>query len=180
VATLIEDKEGITWGCAFKVTGSLALEYLNQRECTLGGYVTKYVKFYPRLATERSGITGEAFPALIYIATPDNEHWIGHEPIEITAKEIAECRGPSGHNVEYLIRLAMFMREEWPGIYDDHLFSLENLVREHLLQNNICLSTVMGQPPQRVRRDSHEEVRRPISFEYTSRVPDKKLRCLNI
>lgn len=28
--------QGITWGCAYKVTGDSALEYLKQRECTLG------------------------------------------------------------------------------------------------------------------------------------------------
>lgn len=54
--------QGIVFGCAYKITGDLALNYLEQRECTLGGYITTYTKFYPRFATESSGLSGEAFP----------------------------------------------------------------------------------------------------------------------
>ncbi|XP_049536881.1 glutathione-specific gamma-glutamylcyclotransferase 1 [Anopheles darlingi] len=183
VATLIEDKEGITWGCAFKVTGQDALEYLGQRECTLGGYATKYIKFYPRIASEQSGISGEAFATLVYIATPKNEYWIGEEPLLVTARQIVESRGPSGHNVEYLIRLAMFMRDELPGASDEHLFELESLVRRFVAEAdlNVDQLLMMGNTPlRRIRRDTHEEVRRHVTFEYTSRVPDTKLRCLHI
>ena len=28
--------QGITWGCAYKIIGEDALQYLNQRECNLG------------------------------------------------------------------------------------------------------------------------------------------------
>ncbi|XP_055551277.1 glutathione-specific gamma-glutamylcyclotransferase 1 [Wyeomyia smithii] len=180
VATLIEDNNGITWGCAFRVTGSLALEYLKQRECTLGGYATDYIKFFPRVASEHSGFSGEAFLTLVYIATPKNELWIGEEPLVETARQIAQCRGPSGHNVEYLIRLAIFMREELPGAADEHLFELEDLVRRFVAEANVAIGTLLGSTPRRIRRDSHEEVRRHVSFEYTSRVPEKKLRCLHI
>lgn len=180
VATLIEDKEGITWGCAFKVTGQLALDYLKQRECTLGGYQTDYIRFYPRKASEWSGISGQAFPALVYIATPKNDLWIGEEPLVETARQIAECQGPSGHNVEYLIRLAIFMREELPGACDEHLFELEGLVRRFVAEANVAITSLLGSAPRRIRRDSHEEVRRHVSFEFTARVPEKKLRCLHI
>ncbi|XP_058059857.1 glutathione-specific gamma-glutamylcyclotransferase 1 [Anopheles bellator] len=182
VATLIEDKEGITWGCAFRVTGRDALDYLSQRECTLGGYATEYIKFYPRVASEQSGISGEAFPTLVYIATPKNEYWIGEEPVLVTARKIVESRGPSGHNVEYLIRLAMFMRDELPGASDEHLFELEGLVRRFLAEANINVEQLMvgNTTLRRIRRDAHEEVRRHVTFEYTSRVPDTKLRCLHI
>lgn len=181
VATLIEEKDGITWGCAFKVSGTLALDYLRQRECTLGGYLTDYIKFFPRLASEHSGFSGEAFPALVYIATPKNELWIGEEPLVETARQIASCRGPSGHNVEYLIRLAVFMREELPGASDEHLFELEGLVRRFVAEANLSMAALLGSTPRpRIRRDSHENVRRHVSFEYTSRVPEKKLRCLHI
>lgn len=180
VATLIEDKEGITWGCAFKVTGQLALDYLKQRECTLGGYQTDYIRFYPRKASEWSGISGQAFPALVYIATPKNDLWIGEEPLVETARQIAECQGPSGHNVEYLIRLAVFMREELPGACDEHLFELEGLVRRFVAEANVAIGSLLGNAPRRIRRDSHEEIRRHASFEFTARVPEKKLRCLHI
>lgn len=65
-------------------------------------------------------------------------------------------------------------------VHDDHLFELERLVKDMLSKQKISLVSVMGRAPERIRRDSHEEVRRPTSFEYASRVPDVKLRCLNI
>ncbi|KAH8281154.1 hypothetical protein KR054_012508 [Drosophila jambulina] len=180
VATLVEDKEGITWGCAYRITGSTALEYLKQRECTLGGYATIDTKFFPRVASQDTPFSGEAVEVLVYIATPENIHWSGDAPLEEIAKQIVTCRGPSGHNAEYLLRLAMFMHEEIPGVRDDHLFELERLVLEELYRRDIPLSSVMGRNPDRIRRDSHEDIRRPPSFEFTSRVPDTKLRCLNI
>ncbi|KAH8247828.1 hypothetical protein KR038_010496 [Drosophila bunnanda] len=180
VATLVEDKEGITWGCAYRITGSTALEYLKQRECTLGGYATIDTKFFPRVASQDTPFSGEAVEVLVYIATPENIHWLGDGPVAEIAKQIVDCRGPSGHNAEYLLRLAMFMHEEIPGVRDDHLFELERLVLEELYRRDIPLSSVMGRNPDRIRRDSHEDIRRPPSFEFTSRVPDTKLRCLNI
>lgn len=181
VATLIDDKQGITWGCAYKLTGHSALDYLKQRECTLGGYVTQYTKFYPRIASDdASEICGEAFPSLIYLATERNSQWLGEDTVPAIAQQIVECSGPSGHNVEYLLRLAAFMRDEIDGAVDEHLFELEANVKAILDKRQICLHSVMGVNPQRIRRDSYEVVRRPPSFEYASRVPDVKLRCLNI
>lgn len=123
---------------------------------------------------------GEAFPAILYIATDKNCHWLGEENLPLIANQITDSNGPSGHNVEYLLRLAMFMREELPEADDEHLFSLEKLVRDKLIKNKICLTSIMGEMPEPIRRNSHEEVRTPASFEFTSRVPAQKLRCLNI
>lgn len=180
VVTLVEDNIGITWGCAYKVTGDYALKYLEMRECTLGGYEMKYTKFFPRVASEFSGITGEAFPVILYIATPTNSHWLGDdEPVKI-AKQIVDASGPSGHNIEYLLRLAIFMREEIPHAVDEHLFELEKLVREEIIRRKICVHSVMGHQPQRIQRDYHETQHRNVTFAHSSRVPEKKLRCLNI
>ncbi|XP_018795776.1 PREDICTED: glutathione-specific gamma-glutamylcyclotransferase 1 isoform X2 [Bactrocera latifrons] len=180
VATLIEDKEGITWGCAYKITGSTALEYLKQRECKLGGYIVLETKFFPRVASFDTPFSGEAVPVLVYVATPDNCHWLGEDTAENIAEQIVNCRGPSGHNVEYLLRLADFIREEIPDVVDSHLFELEFLVLEKLHKRQIPLWSVMGVSPERIRRDSHEEIKRPPTFEFTSRIAERKLRCLNI
>lgn len=117
---------------------------------------------------------------LVYVATPENSHWLGDAPLEVIAHQIANSRGPSGHNAEYLLRLALFMHEEIPGVRDEHLFELERLLLEEIYRKEIPLSSLMGRNPDRIRRDSHEDVRRPPSFEFTSRIPDTKLRCLNI
>ncbi|XP_075148364.1 glutathione-specific gamma-glutamylcyclotransferase 1 [Haematobia irritans] len=180
VATLVEDKEGITWGCAYRITGQIALDYLKQRECTLGGYTTVDTKFYPRIASYDTPFGGEAVPVLVYIANKESEHWLGEDQLENVAKQIVECEGASGHNVEYLLRLARFMHEEIPEIWDDHLFQLETLVLDELRNRDIPLWKVMGRNRGRIRRDSHEDIRRPTSFEFTSRIPERKLRCLNI
>lgn len=180
--TLVEDEKSITWGCAYKVTGDLALRYLDQRECKLGGYEVVYAKFYPHKATEFSGISGEAFPVMLYIATPRNTFWMGgsDECLEEIALQIVNARGRSGHNIEYLLRLAQFMRDELPNAEDSHLFTLEKLVREEIMRRKICIFSVMGQQPPQIPRDFHESHRRQVTFAHTSRIPEKKLRCLNI
>ncbi|ALC46562.1 CG10365 [Drosophila busckii] len=180
VATLVEDKEGITWGCAYKLTGETALEYLKERECTLGGYATLETKFYPRIAPHDTPFGGEAVEVLLYIATPANIHWMGEAPLPKIAQLIATSRGPSGHNAEYLLRLALFMHEELDCAWDQHLFELERLVLQELYRMNIPVSAVMGRNPERIRRDSHANLHRPPSFEFTSRIQSTKLRCLNI
>lgn len=159
---------------------------MRQRECTLGGYITEYTKFYPRHASDEATdaeVNGAAFPALLYVATDANGQWLGDGDCVQIARQIVDCRGASGHNVEYLLRLAYFMRDEVPGADDEHLFELEALVRGELARRGVSLADVMGAEPQRIRRDSYEEEaagRPPRSFEYVSRVPDVKLRCLHI
>lgn len=188
VATLIEDNEGIAWGRAFKVHGSSALPYLERRECSLGGYLTQITTFYSRDGSH-------SFPTLVYIATNSNEHWLGDAPINSIAKQITECSGPSGHNVEYLLRLADFMHDHLPDVHDEHLFSLEMIVRAKIKEDKMCLTTLMGNREfdidfkdvepnvALIDRPDEENIEHPIrqdSFEYTSRVPSKPLRCLNI
>lgn len=72
------------------------------------------------------------------------------------------------------------MRDEIPGVDDEHLFILEKLVREKMIKRQICVNSVMGSQPLRIRRDTHESLRRPINFEFTTKVQEKRLRCLNI
>lgn len=122
VVTLIEQDDACTWGVAFEVTGSQieeCLAYLNVREAVRGGYGTRMVEFIPQdeyLAPVQ---------ALVYIATPDNPTYLGSASVEEIAAQIAVCRGKTGHNVEYLLRLAEFMRARCPGVDDPHLFSIE-------------------------------------------------------
>lgn len=122
VVTLIEDDDVCTWGVAFEVIGAQmeeCLKYLNVREAVRGGYVTKVVEFFPR-GQEESPV-----PALVYIATPDNPIYLGPATAEEIAAQIIVCKGKSGHNIEYLLRLAEFMRTTCPDVEDTHLFSIE-------------------------------------------------------
>lgn len=188
VATLVEEAEGTVYGRAFQVQNNAALPYLENRECALGGYVTTVSTFYSREENRN-------FPVIIYIATNKNEHWLGDAPLHSIAQQIFECSGPSGHNVEYLLRLAEFMHRYLPEAHDEHLFALELLVRSKIEECNLCLRTLMGNREFRIDLDSREhDVReehrvgdgkndpainlRENSFPFLSQVPAKTLRCL--
>ncbi|XP_072314154.1 glutathione-specific gamma-glutamylcyclotransferase 1-like [Eucyclogobius newberryi] len=126
VVTLIEDEEASTWGVAYEVTGPQieeSLQYLNIREVMMGGYITEVVEFTPRERDQSSLF------ALVYIATADNPIYLGPASDSEIAAQIASCRGSTGLNMEYLVRLAEFMRLYCPDVADHHLFAVE----EHAL-----------------------------------------------
>ena len=62
--------------------------------------------------------------------------------------QVVESRGDAGHNVEYVLKLAEWIREKLPDVKDDHLFDIEKAVRTKIDQHNLCLTSLMG--------DSHE------------------------
>ncbi|CAL7940556.1 unnamed protein product [Xylocopa violacea] len=187
VATLVEEKEGVVHGRAFQVQDTTALPYLNNRECTLGGYITTITTFYSREGNRN-------FPVVVYIATNKNEHWLGEAPLHNIATQIFECSGPSGHNVEYLLRLAEFMHRYLPEVHDEHLFTLELLVRSRIKEENMCLTTLMGDRDFNVYLEDIEiDVRdednnvpannaginlRENSFQFILQTSDETLRCL--
>ncbi|CAJ1073742.1 glutathione-specific gamma-glutamylcyclotransferase 1-like [Xyrichtys novacula] len=122
VVTLVEDREACTWGVAYEVTDSKleeSLQYLNMREVVLGGYITQMVEFIPKEKPHTPLL------ALVYIATSDNPIYLGPASDADIAAQIAICRGNTGHNIEYLVRLAEFMRMNCPEVVDEHLFSIE-------------------------------------------------------
>lgn len=197
VATLIEDDKGCVHGVSFAVSGEAAIPYLQQRECTLGGYVTHFTTFYP-LGDSSTSSNSQVLRVLVYIATPKNDLWLGDAPPVSIARQIAESRGDSGHNAEYLVRLADFMREHCPQSADEHLFEIEREMRRYVTDDlQMDLETLMGDGSECIRyhkkaRESgaeasalepqihrREEIRAD-TFQFSARVPDKQLRCLNI
>jgi len=168
------------WGLAFQVRGEAALPYLNNRECDLGGYRTTLSMFHPRNSDQ-------SFPVLLYVATPSNKHWLGDGSLPSIADQIVESEGNSGHNVEYLLRLADFVRENVPEASDDHLFGLEKLVKERVVSRKLCLQSLMGERVERAPVAPVPEARPPVpapptlsNAQFSNRVPSKKLRCVNI
>lgn len=111
---------------AYEVTGSQIEEtsqYLNMRECVLGGYITETVEFIPKEKGQGP------LQALVYIATSDNPIYLGPASNQEIAAQIAICSGNMGPNIEYLLRLAEFMRLYCPEVEDEHLFSIEAAVQ---------------------------------------------------
>lgn len=95
------------------------LQYLNMREVVLGGYIIEKVEFIPKDKCQYPLL------ALVYIATSDNPIYLGPASDLEIAAQIAICSGNTGHNIEYLVRLAEFMRLNCPEVEDEHLFSIE-------------------------------------------------------
>ncbi|CAG5866336.1 glutathione-specific gamma-glutamylcyclotransferase 1-like [Menidia menidia] len=125
VVTLVADKEASTWGVAYEVPESQikeSLQYLNMREVVLGGYKTEMVEFNPKEKSQGPLL------ALVYIATSDNPIYLGPASDKEIAAQISICRGNTGHNMEYLLRLVEFMRLCCPEVEDEHLFSIEAAV----------------------------------------------------
>lgn len=78
-----------------------------------------------------------------------------------------------------------------PEAHDEHLFTLEMLVRSRIKEANICLTTLMGNrdfvidldedaEPVENRADVNERIRDENAFQFSARIPSKTLRCVNI
>jgi len=117
VVTLIEDRDAVCGGIAFLVDASV-FNHLDVRE--KNGYL--------RLTTEMNFADGTHDKGLVYIATPDNEAYLGEASECDIARQIRYAEGTSGPNCEYLIKLARSLREL--GLNDRHVFDIEM----HILQ----------------------------------------------
>ncbi|CAL8286388.1 unnamed protein product [Lota lota] len=133
VVTLVQDHEACTWGVAYEVADSQvdeSLQYLDMREAVGGGYVLQLLEFTAREEkgqnnNNNNNNNNNKLLALVYIATSDNPIYLGPAPDSEIAERIVLCRGSAGLNMEYLLRLAQFMRCCCPDVDDEHLFSVE-------------------------------------------------------
>lgn len=116
VVTLIESPGATCKGMAYRVSPSV-FEHLDVRE--KNGYL--------RFATTMTFEDGSHREGLVYIATEDNEAFLGHAPDADIARQIAGAVGPSGPNSEYLLRLAESLRSL--GATCPHTFAIETHLR---------------------------------------------------
>jgi len=98
---------------------------LDKRE--KNGYEVIEAKFFPRQEKQR-----DPFNLMLYIGTPDNSDYAGPAEEEDIANVIQNAKGFSGHNIDYLLNLADFVRNNIPEDEDAHLFKLEQLVKSKL------------------------------------------------
>ena len=112
VVTLIEQADAICGGLAYLVEASVFAQ-LDERE--KNGYL--------RVATEMTFDDGSTATGLTYLATEDNEAYLGEASEYEIAQHICRAEGASGANSDYLLDLAVALREL--GQQDDHVFAIE-------------------------------------------------------
>jgi cation transport regulator ChaC len=131
VVTVLPEADAECAGRVYRVDPAAEREVLaglDQRE--QGGYERYEVEAW--LTPGEPDEAGEARPpaarvsALMYAATPGNRNYLGPAPLDAIARQVCASRGPSGHNVDYVLELAAALRVM--GARDAHVFELESLV----------------------------------------------------
>lgn len=117
VATIVPQAGAICDGMAYLITPQV-FAHLDHRE--KNGYL--------RLATAISFDDASTVEGLVYIATEDNAAFLGPASELEIAHHIARSSGPSGPNTDYLIQLAVALREL--GKHDEHVFTIEQHLRQ--------------------------------------------------
>ncbi|XP_055902918.1 putative glutathione-specific gamma-glutamylcyclotransferase 2 [Eupeodes corollae] len=140
VVTLVpsNNQQDRVYGVAYRIAKqekNEVLAHLDFRE--KNGYQRKTLKFI------EFG-TGYTNDIIIYIATNDNDSFAGgnEDDLQPIADQIYTTAGPSGPNREYLYYLANAMRDLFPGVVDDHLFKLEEIVKERERKDEMLIGMI--------------------------------------
>ncbi|KAI8825775.1 ChaC-like protein-domain-containing protein [Fimicolochytrium jonesii] len=126
--------DAVCWGVAYKIAADKVeevLAHLDHREKDGYDCVTTHV-YHPTVTDKETGNPRPVVKARVYIATSNNDSFLGPTEVEKLALQIAVTEGPSGHNAEYFLGLSRSMRILAPETPDMHLNALEPLVIEHL------------------------------------------------
>ena len=99
------------------------MDSLFKREMHLGGYEVISTCFKSRDSTKSRTV-------IVYAATERNTYYLGDSDLDTMATQIIEAHGPCGSNVEYVLKLADYCRNNIPEDNDSHLFELERRVKE--------------------------------------------------
>lgn len=123
VVTLVRDESGHCAGVAYRVAAEqwgAVLEQLDFRES--GGF--ERVEVTVRFLDGRR----RPVPALVYVAGPGNPNFLGPATAGEIAAQARRCRGRSGTNREYVLRLAEAL--EQLGLTDAHVAEVAGLLRD--------------------------------------------------
>jgi glutathione-specific gamma-glutamylcyclotransferase len=112
------------WGVAYRLEGATCqatLDGLDRRE--QGGYERHRLEFHCDDPLRRGRLE-----ALVYLAGPHNEHYLGPAPLTSIAEQTRGASGPSGANLDYVLRLHAALHEL--GVDDEHVSELALLLRD--------------------------------------------------
>jgi cation transport protein ChaC len=104
VLTLIES-DGAVWGMAYAIPRAewpaieAALDLREQQ-----GYA-RWIVDIGLASADRAGPILDVVAGVLYVATPANPHYIGPEPLDVTAEIVRRSHGPSGSNLAYVLEL---------------------------------------------------------------------------
>lgn len=115
VVTLIPEADARCWGMAYAIAPArldAVLDQLDVREQQ--GYARQDVPLHFADGTMLEG--------LMYVATSDNPAFVGTAPLHEIRDVVLAAHGPSGSNLEYVLRLAAALRAM--NVEDPHVFAL--------------------------------------------------------
>lgn len=116
--------DDVVSGMAYRIDPEYAEEvkdYMDWRE--KNGYVDIELDFHTR--------EGRHWKCITYVGTPGNYAFVGPEDPEALARRIAECEGPSGRNIDYLVKLNNAVIELC-GKEDKHISDLVRRAEKYL------------------------------------------------
>ncbi|CAL8148583.1 unnamed protein product [Orchesella dallaii] len=141
VVTLVpsSNSRARVWGVSYKLEDEEAISRLMEREKR---YSQVNLTFFPvplsnpstdatssssKVDTCRwsASVPTSSFTAVTYIGPQNGPLFLGEANLDAIAHQIATASGPSGSNVDYLFKLAQFMRIHLSHVQDEHLFQLE-------------------------------------------------------
>tara|TARA_R110002110_G_scaffold415748_1_gene654862 strand:+ start:106615 stop:107151 length:537 start_codon:yes stop_codon:yes gene_type:complete len=118
VVTLVPEDSGHCRGVAYLVEHTV-FEHLDHRE------KNGYQRFATAIELDDGGREVEG---VLYVADEQNPAFLGDAPLHELAEHIAGSHGPSGSNRDYLLQLAIALREL--DDHDPHVMALASLLSE--------------------------------------------------
>lgn len=124
VATLIPNEDAQCWGRLYEIDDAIAddvrmaLDHREQNGYTLVSTDVDVLNAAPLVCVPDVDF---------YVANADNPSFLGPAPMDEMAAQVIRSEGPSGHNIEYVLRLADALQDM--GADDPHVFALAAAVR---------------------------------------------------
>jgi cation transport regulator ChaC len=129
VVTLAQEPGERCWGVAYRVADdrrAAVLDHLDHRES--GGF--DRIEVEVRFESPRPDSAADSAPdsaahsvaAITYVAPPTNPNYLGPAPLSAIAEQVRRSHGPSGSNLEYVVRLAESLTGL--GVEEDPVFEL--------------------------------------------------------
>ena len=115
VVTLVEEAGAVCWGVAFLLDDGDRRQVMSKLDL-------REKNGYEPVAVDLEFDDGSVQHGLTYVAGPENPSFVGPAPVDEMIAQIATAIGPSGPNVEYLMRLAETL--DGMDVYDEEVHGL--------------------------------------------------------